>query len=258
MSFTEWVDESRRRFQTEKTATATVGSLREFVNGARNRVRWALASWDGGSEYTTALAGERVDYVVESEKEMRRARSAINEAGGLEWLMAPVDSTTVFWDIGAYHGTYSVVAAVKGATTVAFEPHAENMAKLSQNAELNNVTIDKHGVALSDESGTRSFGKANAPGSELSIQEDGETTVQTSRADEITPKPDVVKLDVEGHECAVLDGMRETLRNVDRILVEVHLGVAADDVRRRLSDAGLSVREVEMPRSQTFLGGVRW
>lgn len=257
MSFSDWVDESQQRFDEQPATAATAASLREFCTGALDRLLWSVVGCLGGPAYTTYLAGEQVHYFVDSHKELRRARDAIAEGAVLEWLMGPVDETTVFWDVGAYHGTYSIIAAVRGAPTVAFEPHPENMGRLSRNAVLNDVTIDQYDVALSDEATTRWFGTGQTPTSELRIHDSGDREVETVRGDTIRPKPDVVKIDVEGHEAAVLDGMADALESVKRIVVEVHEGVEPAGIARRLKHAGLATTEIETTRSQTYIGGTR-
>jgi hypothetical protein len=42
------------------------------------------------------------------------------------------------------------------------------------------------------------------------------------KGDDILPRPDVVKIDVEGHEFSVLMGMTQALQNVRCVLIELH------------------------------------
>lgn len=256
MTVADWIDESKQRYRTQAATAATAESVRKFIDGAVDRVVWAFLS-RVSPVYTTKGAGETVHYFVESQKELKRARNAIDEEPVLEWVMEPVDKDTVFWDVGAYHGTFSTIAAVKGATTVAFEPHAENMARLERNVALNDVSVNQFDVALSNQNTTKSFGTGQTPNSELKIKDDGETTVQTVQGDKIGPRPDVIKIDVEGHEIAVLEGVTDHLQTVDRVVVEVHNGVPPADVSDMLQDAGLRTTDIETNRSQTYIGGVR-
>lgn len=256
MSFADWLTETQQRYRQQSLPSATVHSAGAFASGAIDRVYWTLLSRIS-PVYTTTLANEQVHFIVDDQTELKRARTALNEQDVLKWLLEPVDDETVFWDVGAYHGTYSAVAAVKGASVVAVEPYGPNATRLAKNAVVNDVHIDQYDVALSDEATTRNFATVETPASELSVTADGDSTVETMRGDELRPRPDVVKIDVEGHELAVLDGMTETLPLVDRIVVEVHDTIEVDAVAERLRLAGLSVVEIDTTRSQTYLGGVR-
>lgn len=256
MSVGDWVTESQQRYQEQPATTATLESARSFLDGALTRLQWAIHG-RRSPVYTTRLAGERVHYFVENPKELRRARTALDEQRVLEWLMEPVCEETVVWDVGAYHGTYAVVAAAKGAPVVSFEPHPENAQRLAKNAVLNDAAIDQYDVALSSEATTKAFASGQTPNSQLQITASGEETVETVRGDAMHPQPDVVKIDVEGHEADVLAGMQETLAGVQRILVEVHEGVPTERIRQQLAAADLQVVGLETPRSQTYLGGVR-
>ncbi len=256
MSFADWVDKSKQRYRDQPPAKATAVSAQEFLSGAITRLHWAAIS-RLSPVYTTRLAGTETHFFVDSPKELKRARTALEEKRVLEWLMHDIDDETVFWDVGAYHGTYSLVAAMKGASVVAFEPHGPNAQRLAKNAVLNDAAIDQYDVALSSEATTRSFATGEFPSSEYRITDVGEGSVETVRGDEIHPKPDVVKIDVEGHELDVLDGMVETLEGVRRIVIEVHDGVSDAAARSRLDEAGFATTTLETTRSETYLGGVR-
>jgi FkbM family methyltransferase len=118
------------------------------------------------------------------------------------------------------------------------------------------VTVDNR--ALAD-----SAGRAELRGpsdSELGLHDGdgGRQPVETVPGDDITELPDRVKLDVEGAEVAVLDGMAATLGHVDRILVEVHHDRDVATTRRKLREAGLKVSELPCrDRSQAYVGGWR-
>lgn len=255
MSVSDWVRQSTRRVRTEDTSDALTDSLRALVDGAHYRLEWRVRDALGIPVVRTTLAGESILHLVDSKKELRRARTGIDEARVMEWLFEPADDETIVWDVGGYHGTYSVVAATKGASVLAFEPHAENMDILEQQAALNGVTVDTYDVALSDTARSRPFGTA---GSESKLHAGGDETVETAPGDEIRPPPDILKIDVEGHEAAVLRGLAGHLEGVSRVMVEVHEGVSPAAIRAQLEHAGLTAYALETPRSQTYIGGVRY
>ena len=143
---------------------------------------------------------------------------------------------TRFFDVGANFGLYSVLLprmAPSVARVDAFEPVAATRWRLAANLGLNGMgeRVQIHAIALSDTSGTMEI--AIDPGSTgvstLSPSPDeiahrafsrGER-VQTARFDACFPGLDgrlAFKIDVEGHERAVLEGMSETLTRADCLL----------------------------------------
>jgi methyltransferase, FkbM family len=151
----------------------------------------------------------------------------------LRYLASRLHEGDVFWDVGAYHGLYAMLAARLGGKVIAFEPYGPNAQRIRENARLNRcedhiqvMTLalsDRHGMASFDvRGGQRSFmmGHITAgPRSALNVRTvPGDSLVASG-----IPAPDIVKIDVEGHELHVLWGMRETLRrHVHAMICEVH------------------------------------
>jgi len=141
-----------------------------------------------------------------------------------------------FVDIGAHIGCYTVTgAAAIGETgkVYAFEPHPENADLLSRNVSLNGyerrVEIVRKavfsstgeavlGVDAGDTGGSSVFGgEAKALSSSVKVPT---TTIDEFFATEGWPRVDLVKMDVEGAEIAVLHGMGEFCRrNPDLMLI---------------------------------------
>src|SRR3990167_8461206 len=65
-----------------------------------------------------------------------RARSVGKEPKTVPWLEKHGGVGTVFYDIGANIGAYSLVAAAQGARVIAFEPAPHNFYKLHENIDL--------------------------------------------------------------------------------------------------------------------------
>lgn len=125
----------------------------------------------------------------------------------------------VVFDIGAHVGYYTLLASrLVGAegTVIAFEPLPRNLRYLKQHLEMNKAS----NVRLIEAAVTRSTGTArfeqrpsHAMGG-LSMQ--GDLTVATVSIDELCakagiPRPDVIKMDIEGGEADALLGMRAVL-----------------------------------------------
>jgi FkbM family methyltransferase len=153
---------------------------------------------------------------------------------------------SVFWDIGANVGVYSLYAATKRrAIVLAFEPAAPNFYLLTQNVWLNKLhnCIQTYPVALS---GRTELGMLNLSsgqigaalhqfgcGGEISPYADRASGFQMHAALGITidnfiqkfcpPFPEHLKIDVDGLELAILSGAALTLKNprLKTVLVEL-------------------------------------
>ncbi len=203
--------------------------------------------------------GLAVTIGVNSQETFWRGRGH-GEGPVLEAFVDAVEPGDTVWDVGANIGSYSLLAAEIGANVVAFEPGAEARAQLVKNAERNGLRhrIDPTAIALSDRRGTATLGVSEATGTRALTDGGVGTTVPTERGDDVdVPEPAVVKIDVEGAECDVLDGMADRLAGVRECFVEVHDGVGRVFVTERLEDAGLEVEELDVvSRDETYLHGV--
>jgi FkbM family methyltransferase len=133
------------------------------------------------------------------------------------------------FDVGANAGFYTLAfSRLVGANghVWAFEPLPENVRNLRRHIALNglvNVTVVE--AAVSEKAGTARFlpRPSNAMGR---LSDQGELTVPSVSIDETfqtTGAPDLIKLDVEGAEVAVLEGARRTLsRYRPTILLATH------------------------------------
>lgn len=141
---------------------------------------------------------------------------------------------SVFWDVGAHVGFFSVCAARLGARVVAFEPAPENLTRLRRHAALNGFEVigaaawrDSQGVSLT-----------SGPTSEQ-WRADGGGEVASVALDDVARErglPDLIKLDVEGAEAAVLAGATEILAaRRTAFMCELHGDEQAAQVRDLLA-----------------------
>jgi FkbM family methyltransferase len=180
---------------------------------------------------------------VESDVELRvRLRSVQKEPEMLPWLRDSIRPGEVFYDIGANVGAYSLLAcAAHGGAidVVSFEPSATNYAQLCRNLALNAWAgrITPIPVALSDKRGFVGFGYSSlTAGSALhsfrsaagSTEDSYVQQVMTARLDDLVaeydlPKPNAIKIDVDGAEVAVISGAQATLREAGlrSVLIEL-------------------------------------
>ena len=170
------------------------------------------------------------------------------------------------WDVGANVGYYSeLFASAVGPSgkVISFEPSRGCAAVLEQRARDHaaGACWEIAPIALSDVDGDAWLSLRagdTAPGNQLVSRDDpAAVAVKTARADSLlasgcTP-PAVVKIDVEGFEGEVLDGMGSALRrpSLRAICIEVHF--------RKLNERGRSRepnRIVQLLRSSGF--SVKW
>jgi len=171
-------------------------------------------------------------------------------------------------DVGANMGYISLVCARHGAQVCAFEPVPRLAQRIRANAALNHFSakIQIAEVALSHQNGSAAFYVAERKddGSHSMIagvpaKAIHQITVQTQRLDDFLrvhslPKPDLIKIDVEGYEARVLDGAAETIRQCLPIFIiesgdrlADQLGESAASVLKRFFALGYLVYKIQLP-----------
>ena len=158
------------------------------------------------------------------------------------WKQYALECDLIF-DIGANTGTYSLIAAALNPSAVihAFEPVKRIYDKLDYNCLLNNFSIICHNVALSNVSGEIFINDEKGSNEYTAhvVQKENNNTyrVPSQRLDAYAEvlsnaKNVLFKLDVERHECFVLEGMGELLKKIRPvILLEVLDEDSAQSVR---------------------------
>lgn len=213
--------------------------------GARARLRTLarIAEWQLRCRLSPVVATEWIDGST-----LLAARRESGATGNFYFgLMEPYDMGFVahllqpgdhFVDGGANVGAYSVLAATRGARIDAFEPAAETLPRLRQNAAANAGEIEIHPLALGEYSGEARFTAGKDAMNALSDQ--GEVLVRVEPLDSFGLAPTAIKLDLEGGEEAALAGARSTLGmpNLLAVLVETVTPAA----RAILAEAGFAHR----------------
>lgn len=175
----------------------------------------------------------------------------------------------VVWDIGANLGVFTLVAADLGAEVVAAEPLPATVdalrANIRRNDAENRVTVDP--VVVEAESGVATLGvERREPGSQTpGVTTDAQHTVdvtqvagdQRHQSDE-WPTPDVVKIDVEGAEPAVLQGMADVLTSGRPRVVycEAHSPGQARRVRGQLASHDYHVETIHRYDREHYLRAI--
>lgn len=212
------------------------------------------------------IAGYRFE--VETPIEINRVATLLTkEPGTLRWLET-LRTTDVLYDVGANIGVYTIVAAKRGVRVVAIEPHVPTAASLLRNIAQNGLAVNHAGgggelvtvltVALSDAAGFADFNyrstEAGASGHQLghTVGEDGVLFVPTARERKYAlrldtlnglagvPAPTAVKIDVDGNELDVVQGMTSLLLRTVQVEVRPRTDAAIQAV---LEAAGLQLVE---------------
>ena len=181
-------------------------------------------------------------FVPDELNDWRAITFASKEPETLAWIDT-FENSSVFWDVGANIGLYSIYAAEKkSCKVVAIEPSIFNLEILAKNVALNNaerlVTIfpialtNQNSQGLfsmsSDEVGgaLSTFGKDYGyDGKKLDFKFQFQGIgMRMDNAVDLwgLDQPDYVKVDVDGIEHLVLEGFGEKLKKVKSLLIEVN------------------------------------
>jgi FkbM family methyltransferase len=142
----------------------------------------------------------------------------------------------VVFDLGAFEGLTTLFFARRARRVVSYEPNPRNAARLLHNLKLNgvhNVTVRQSAVGATSGTaeiawcGTRpGFSKIDdTPSGDQAVEQKTVpvTTLDLDWRQEGLPLPDLIKIDVEGYERAVLEGAREIIERHHPVLyIEMH------------------------------------
>jgi FkbM family methyltransferase len=201
-----------------------------------------------------ALAGSQGMPVTVGGHVMRLAPDVVSlnwetvEVGSYRTFAESISSGDVVFDVGAHFGTYSMIAAWRGADVrvVAYEPSPLTRSYLTRHLEWNGLSdrVVVRDVCCSANQGmARFFVHPERPEGINGLMPDHglvETQVRCTTVDaeaaELGAAPTFLKIDVEGAELDVLAGSTQVLaRHAPRILVSLH--------PRRLAMRGQSVAD---------------
>lgn len=149
----------------------------------------------------------------------------------IKFLINHIKHNSVFYDIGANYGFYSslVCNLADQAKVFAFEPSFTLMRCLRKNIDETRCTVINKAVSINDsERILISYSKNNLSMGSLQNTEDvsgpkkqGREVVSSISLDKFSennPDPDFIKIDVEGHEAAVIEGGLKLLTRANPII----------------------------------------
>ncbi|NHK31232.1 MAG: FkbM family methyltransferase [Asgard group archaeon] len=199
----------------------------------------------------------------------RFRKESIHEKNVVELLFKKIKPDMCFVDVGAYLGFYSVLTSkiLTNGEVISFEMNKNSYEILNKNLEINEcynvITTNK---AVTDYNGTAKYVTNGIFTSALSqldkqlehanINEDKvvETTTLDAFFKNNYKKPDIIKIDVEGAEMNVLNGMENILNQNKNLMlfVEIHpnhlkhkFKSSEKEVLSKLMDIGFSVFQIK-------------
>jgi FkbM family methyltransferase len=169
---------------------------------------------------------------------------------------------SIVFDIGAWIGNYTLLAATKAKQVIALETNSDSIIRINDNISLNEgfekiITVlnigvsNKRAFASLDKRESRSMDRVlDMPESKTDVED----TIRVDTLDNIAANLDIkhidlVMMDVEAHEIYALEGMKELLskKAVKHLIMEVHpkilqeIGKTDAEVIRILENSGYKV-----------------
>ena len=188
-------------------------------------------------------------------------------------LIDVIDSDSTLFDIGANVGFYTVLGSNFCSEVHAFEMDPRLASIVSTHFDQGrNGSTDVHIVPspVGETSGKFVTFTPHQPGNlstntvnteQFSPQKNSDFQIQTISIDDYVAKsgvqPDVLKIDVEGFELSVLNGLTETVDDVQALLVEIHPnllkrhGSSAGEVLDIISQYGFKIQHFTDHRANT-------
>jgi FkbM family methyltransferase len=197
------------------------------------------------------------------------------EPGTTRLFQDMVKPGMVVIDIGAHVGYFTLLAAKNAGPTgkvYSFEPEPNNYDLLIKNIEINeyaNIAATK--MAVSDHTGSSELFLTALDSGRHSmfhhdLPEHGSTAVETTTLDSFLesegwPQIDLMKIDVEGAEATVLDGITRLIERSTglKMIVEFNpallqsAGVIPLQFLERLSSEGWGVNLIDESDGQTYI-----
>jgi FkbM family methyltransferase len=157
-------------------------------------------------------------------------RGQIWELAETRFLHATLRRGQTFVDVGAHVGYFTVLASKivgSGGRVFAVEPAPENVELLRLNLtrnECTNVVVLPVAAAAAPGRATLELDEENSGGHRLLPPNTAGTPVECVRLDDVIPaSPDVVKVDAQGYDHEVVDGLERLLAGNPRMTVLVEL-----------------------------------
>ena len=215
--------------------------------------------------YVVEHKNQRMSFSVPNHLVLYRCKTfKTKEPDTLTWIEQMAEDS-VFWDIGANVGLYSIYAAKHNKCKVySFEPSVFNLELLARNININDLQdlITIVPLALTNRIGIQKFKMSNVTwggalstfgenydqfGNDRGIPKFEYSLPGIAMDDAISnfniESPDYIKIDVDGIEHLIIEGGSEVLKSVKSILLEVNYNFPEQlhTIYKRLTESGFSL-----------------
>lgn len=234
----------------------------------RKKIRaiFEYLKWQIGSRL---VSGEVIYHWIDGSKFIARAGErgvtqniycGLHEFHEMGYVLHVLNSQDIFIDIGANAGSYTILAcAVRGAAGYCFEPIPSTYQRLIRNIKLNDLSdrVKSYNIGLSDGRDELLFTSTLDTINHVVFENDHAIDVVRVKVfplDEILVDvaPSVIKIDVEGLETRVVNGMLHTLENpsLHSVIMELNgsgtrYGFKDDLIIKKMSDFGFRMYTYE-------------
>lgn len=166
---------------------------------------------------TSTWIGARIVYIGDYEPEVKNV------------FKQYIQQNNTVLDIGANIGLHSLYFSElvgNAGSVISYEPVQQNFVLLEQNVKQNGYNnIEIRNIALGNKNeaiGISIDVNSSNPGSYNLFDNDGQVMINCRIGDEVVDQPvDFIKIDVEGYEAFVIDGLTKTIRrDLPKILFE--------------------------------------
>jgi FkbM family methyltransferase len=191
----------------------------------------------------------------------------------VELFTSLLHEDSIVFDIGAWIGNYTLLAATKAKQVIALETNPDNIARLNDNVSLNegfdkiikvlNIgASNRKTLAALDKRENRSMDRIlDMPESKTDAQDAITVDTLDNIAANLGIKHiDLVMMDIEAHEIYALEGMEELLskKAVKHLIIEVHpkflqeIGKTDAKVIQTLENSGYKVDKFHKESEATY------
>lgn len=240
----------------------------EAMNRLPSRLKRSLVKPYIRAQYWSRMYDEvTVNHISASfpNSEVEQVRDILSiESDIITHVLPRVNSDDIIYDIGADRGLYTCLLGsyLKSGSVFSFEPHPITSRKLEEIVRFNGIESTVFPVGLGDKSRSATidgYRLVDSAAGDISI-ENAETLI----TDHSLPYPDLIKIDVEGMELEVLDGLHHLFEKSPpaKILCEVHpvssidSGLSqseVDTLKDKLEEYGYNLERVGKNKGQTYL-----
>jgi FkbM family methyltransferase len=261
------------------------------MNSQTPAPRIDLEALAGAERYSNTIHIEGLDNTVTTEvrgkllRFLAASRRLLWQALGHEYIepelldfIDAIPTGSTLYDIGASTGIFAMYAACSGCRVAAFEPEAANFSVLSHNAFLNRGGMQYpaqcFNLALSDSTGLSNMyikkyeagghlkilGQPKEVGASDTFEPEHVQQVLTFTLDDFLahtqlPAPEYIKIDVDGAELLVLQGLSGVLRSPRLKSVFIELEESKSDTALCIAAlAGAGLELIHKKQVQNYSG----